>query len=226
MSAHPQASPLDQEQQLAALVAKTVGGDEAAWQALWIDLCPLVDAAVGRLRVVDRLPSYADHRRDIATAVMGSLREDGFRRLSMLGERLACRDGSFRSWLKSVVHNASVSHVRAQPEDLGVAHEEGRRWASFEPIPEDLADDRPPPSRGIEARRILAHARSILEPAQLAALCRWLAGDDFGEIAAALELAEGDKGAARLVRSAVKRLRLRFAPKARSASPDEIDQRG
>jgi DNA-directed RNA polymerase specialized sigma24 family protein len=225
MPAHPPAPPLDQEQQLAALVAKTVGGDEAAWQALWLDLCPLVHAAVGRLRVIGRLPSYADHRRDIATAVMKALREDGFRRLAMLGARLACRDGSFRHWLKSVVHNASIDHVRAQPEDLGVTHGEGPRWASFEPIPEDLTDDQPPPSRGIEARRILAHARSILEPAQLAALCRWLAGDDFGEIAAALELAEGAKGAARLVRSAVERLRFRFAPKPRSASPNKIDRR-
>jgi hypothetical protein len=67
-----------------------------------------------RWRVNGRLSRCPDGRRDVVLRVMGELREDGFRRLADLGERLACRDGSFRGWLWRVARNAAVSHVREQ----------------------------------------------------------------------------------------------------------------
>jgi DNA-directed RNA polymerase specialized sigma24 family protein len=195
------------EEELEALVERSRGGDEGAWRALWLALAPLVEQVAGRWRVTGRLSRCPDGRRDIVVEVMGSLREDGFRLLAVMGERLACRDGSFRRWLCTIARNAAICHVRAHPEYLGTAPSGAGRWARHVPIPAERPDERPSLIVQIEVRRILTRCPEILEPAQLDALCLWLRGDELAEIAVALELGE-DAGAAKLlVRAAVKRIR-------------------
>ncbi len=157
----PQASSY--EEALEALVERTLRGDKGAWHELWLALDPIVESVARRWRVAGRLSRCPDGRRDIVVRVMGELREDGFRRLAELGERLACRDGSFRPWLRTVACNAAVSHVRAHPEYLGAVDGGAARWARHVPLPEALEVDRDPTSRRIEARRLLARAKEVLE---------------------------------------------------------------
>ena len=201
MYRHRIANTRFKEEELEALVARCRAGDEEAWANLWLALAPLVENLARRWRVTGRLSQCPDQRRDMVTRVMGELREDGFRLLAALGERLSCRDGSFRRWLWTVARNAAISHVREHPEYLGRRETGARRWANHVPLAEALEDASPPLSRRIEVHRILTRARDLLEPAQLEALHGWLQGE----------------AATPLVRSAVERLRSRFAEKNRPA---------
>ena len=200
-----------QEEALEALVEQSRDGDEEAWAELWLALAPRIESIARRWRVTGRLSRCPDGQRDIVIRVMGALREDGFRRLAELAERLACRDGSFRGWLWKVARNAAISHVREHPEYLGPVEGGARRWARHVPLPDALEDERAPVSRQIEVRRILACCRDVLDPAQRHALDRWLQGDEPAEIAVTLPSGGGADAATRLVRSAVARLRARFA---------------
>ncbi len=189
------------------LVTRSRGGDVQAWGTLWMALDPWIEGVARRGAVMGRLSACPDARRDIVVRVMGDLRADVFRRLGELGELLERGDGSYRRWLCRVARNAAVSYVRAHAEYLGPSGEGAARWAEHVPLSEVQEEACAPESRGIDARRILEHARDVLAPAQAEALDRWLQGDDFAEIAAALSCAGGADGAARLVRSAVQRLR-------------------
>ncbi len=166
------------------LVTRSRDGDKRAWQALWLALAPLIERVARCARITGHLSRCEDARRNIVVGVMAELREDGFRRLADLGACLARRDGSFRGWIWRVARNVAVSHVRANVH-----------WADYEPPPEEVEDDRLPLERQIEARRLLARSRDVLDPAQQEAIDRWL---------------RGDAGEDRLVRSAVARLRRRF----------------
>jgi len=203
-----QANP--NEETLERLVERTLGGDERAWREVWLALDPMVEDVARRPRITGRLARCEDARRDVVVRVMEELRRDGFRGLVELGERLACRDGSFRPWLFRLARNVAVSYVRAHAEQLGRAEDGARQLALHVPLTDAIVDERSPPSRRIDARRILDRAREVLDPAQLDALCLWLRGDDVAEIAAALR--EDEAAAVQRVRSAVKRLRRRFAP--------------
>ena len=213
MRTHPISQANSNEEALERLVERTLRGDERAWQELWLALDPIVENVARRSRVAGRLSRCPDGRRDIVVRVMAALREDGFRRLAGLRERLACRDGSFRPWIWKLARDASVDHVRVQPEYMGRG---ARSWACSVPLPEALTDDRPAPCRQLEARRILACFEDVLDPAQRDAISRWLRGDDFAEIAATLGQGMGAGAAERLVRSGVERLRARFADRRRS----------
>jgi hypothetical protein len=208
------------EEHLAALVERSCEGDRQAWAELWLALAPFVERIAGRWRVTGRLSRCADERSNIVDRVMGELREDGFRRLAELGERLAQRDGSFRPWLWRVAANSAMGYVREHPEYLGPVEGGGSRWVTFSPLPDPdaLADKRRELLEAIEAHRMLAHAEETLDAVQLEALCQRMRGDELEEIAEALRL-DGEKEAKRLVRSGVERLRARFAVEQRRSTP-------
>ncbi len=203
---------------LADLVARSRDGDTEAWHELWLALAPLVENMARRGALTGPLSRCPDARRDIVVRVMEELHEDGFRRLSELGERLARRDGSFQGWILVIARNVAVSHVRAHAEYLGAGEEGGQRWAEHVPLKEAPKGASLPSSREIEGREIFERSVELLDPAQRDALGLWLQGDDFAEIAAALQLPGGAGAATRLVRSAVARLRARFAGGERCAT--------
>jgi DNA-directed RNA polymerase specialized sigma24 family protein len=198
MRAGSRAAVVSNEEMLAVLVARTRAGDERAWHALWLALEPVIERAAGSFRSAGRLSRCPDARQDVVVRVMGELRSDGFRRLVELAERLARRDGSHRGWLLRVARNAAVSQVRKHAEYLGPVEGGGRRWACKVALSESPEEACEPVMPWIEGHEVLARSGDVLD--------LWLRGADFDEIAAELDV-EGAAAAARLVRSAVQRLR-------------------
>ncbi len=211
MRRHPTEDPGPTEEQLADLVTASSGGDPEAWAQLWCALAPYVEKIAGSGRVTGELSRDEVERARIVDRVMGELREDRFRLLGELGARLARRDGSYLRWFLTVAMNSARDHVRSHPHYLGVREGEGGRWALFLPLDEEQEGERPDPTRLAEAHAIMAVAEKELTPAQLDALGRWLGCEDCAGIAAALDLEGGAGAGKRLLRSAIKRLRDRFA---------------
>jgi hypothetical protein len=78
------------------------------------------------------------------------------------------------------------------------------------PLAETGAGPTLDPVRRLQVLGVLERARSELRPDQLLALAAWLEGDDAAGIASRLGI-DDDKAAQRTLRSALKRLRDRFA---------------
>ncbi len=206
-----------EEDRLADLVKRTIAGDERAWGALWLVLDPRIERIAGQRRLMGPLSVERDERRDVVVRVMGQLQEDGFRRLGELLEVVERRDGSFWCRITTIVKSAAVDHVRAHAENVGSRSE--ARWAVLGALSEQIEDGGPGVLAGIEAREILALAATCLTPAQYDALCLWISGETFEEIARELRL-EGPLAARKMMRAAVKRLRDRLVPE----EEEEIDR--
>jgi DNA-directed RNA polymerase specialized sigma24 family protein len=147
---------------------------------------------------------------------MERLQERDFHRLRQYRERGAEAGGSFETWLRVVTKNTARDYLRSLP---GYDHAEKKLRSITVPI-----HDHEPTTSLVDAatlatgRQILAQAKLVLDDAQLEALVLWIQGHDHGEITMALAL-ESDKHAERLVRSALKRLRDRYASR---ESPDPV----
>ena len=199
------------EEHLEQLVRRSCAGDKKAWADVWLVLAPWVERVAGQWRVTSRLSRSMDERRNIALRVMGELREDGFRRLAELGERLAARDGSYRPWFATVATNSALKYVRQHPDYLAPIAGAPPGWVRQLPLHDQLEADGFDLVTVIDAPRILSRAREKLAPAQLEALCRWLRGEGASATAAALHLEGGAPAAARLVHAALARLRFHHA---------------
>ena len=193
------------------LVGKIRAGDEAAWQALWLQVERVVKAAAGSFRALSRLSRDKDALGDVVANVMGELRRDDFRRLADLDERLARRDGSWRWWLRTVARNEARTYVRDHEGYLGHVEGGGSRWARKVEFSDERGEGRHPAFRCVEAHLILAWAHDELTRPQLGALLLWLQDASPAEIAEEMELRGGAAEAKRLVHSAVERLRYKFA---------------
>ncbi len=232
MQKHLGAQAILKEEDLEDLVHRSLRGETRAWTKLWEALAPLVEGIARRASLTGPLARRAEERCSIVVRFMGELRAHRSHLLVELGEQLALRDGSYRPWLSRIAINAAITHVRRHPDYLGKGARRGTRWASLVALEDALVDPCRAPLERIEACRILQGAREVLDPAQLEALCRWLQGDDFDEIAAALHLDGGAPAAMRLVHSGVERLRFRFARPNRSGdsaptsrpAPKKIDR--
>ncbi len=199
------------EERIEALIARAIAGDKRALGDLWVTLTPSIESMAGRFRVANRLSERREERDEIVLRVMEQLHADGFRSLRQLHAVMKEGGGAGRAWLSGVVRNVAIQFVRDHPENSG---RRAFSWVELVPLTDEIEEDRVPDEerivRAIDAGRIMAWAEEHLGPDQLSALRLWRTGCDDEEIAAALGLA--DAGAAhRLVRSAQKRLRDRFA---------------
>ena len=208
---------------LVDLARRVADGAEQAWRELWVAIEPTLWAVTGKWRIVGPLSEREDDRRNIVLVVMERLRDDRFRRVRSFLESLGRRgEGSFRAWVATVAAHTAIDYVRTHAEYSnvrrapGAPESAGSRWVRLDPMPESGPAAGGPSSQELarvtSALVLLERAKHLLRQEQLDALRLWLEDHDHAEIAERLELpgaAEADK----LVRSALKRLRDRYAGK-------------
>ena len=205
------------DEELEHLVARVCDGDEAAWQTLWQQLDPRLDALVKRRRLLGPLSQRDDDRRGVVLLVMARLRQDAFRRLKLYRrERREKPELRLLPWLSVVTKRVAIDYMRAQEGYVPTGPRQGGKRPAELVEPGTL----PPGSRGpgtrpqitkeLTAREMLAWAKGNLPEDQCRALGLRLEKDASAEdIASALGLATSEE-AERLVRAAHARLRREF----------------
>jgi len=199
-----------------ALVTRTVGGDEGAWQALvahlWVELRGFVRTS----RTMGSFGRSDDHVNDVLTRLVERLRRDDSHGLRLYAPwRARNPEKTFADWIRIVTSNIMRRYVHDQ---LGPAVEDGgtplpsvkRLLNEFvqSPVLEELGV-RPPITDAQTAQELLTFARMRLPEGQCAALMLWIEGASFEEIAGELGLREA-KAAERAVRAATAVLRRHF----------------
>ncbi|MBL8610635.1 MAG: hypothetical protein JNL38_25070 [Myxococcales bacterium] len=197
------------------LLTRVVAGDTRAWHRFWSEAEATIWPVTGNPRVLGRLAGEIDERRAVVVAVMNRLRDSDFARLRAFVGRAGDRaPRALAAWLVVVTTRVAIDHLRAHERYRDRRLRDGvPRWIEVLPLDDD-ADGAAPPRLSTEdmvtARSALGFARSTLAGDQLAALEGWLEGRDVDELRATLALRDRE-AATRLVRSALKRLRDRYA---------------
>jgi hypothetical protein len=209
---------VERDAELERLVEAAAGGEEAAWQGLWVALEPRLGGLVRKPSFLGRIADRPDLQRDIVLEVMARLRADGWRRLQVYLE--ARRDNPrlrFMSWLGVVAKRVGVDVIRASPDYLDRRRDaepvsSAGKWVDPVTLPPDsqMPGARPPMTRRGTAMEILRHAGTAIPDDQRRALELWTQNQSFDEIAGELALPGGAKEAERLVRAALDRLRRHF----------------
>lgn len=203
---------------LAAHVPLVIGGDGSAWKELVAQLEPLLIQLLRRSRTLGAMRHNVDDCRAVMINVLERLKRDDYRGLRLFQPWAAANPGKdFGDWIRIVTVNLARDHVSSR---LGFAERAGDEAPLNKRMLHTLAsllpgdDDhrlafRPLMTDAQLARELLEYAARSLDPAQLRALRRWLAGASFDEIAAELGLA-APRDADKLVRAALARLRRHF----------------
>jgi RNA polymerase sigma factor (sigma-70 family) len=186
-------------------------GQEEAWPDLVAELHPLA-VRLCRLRLRSRTESSDDICRDVATKTLERLKRSGYAALRRYSEtREKYPDLGFESWLRVVVGNVCIDHLRSLPGHQRVRDGKERRHVtkkqvalSSEPAgPDDIR-------RHVEIRRVLTWLSDPAFPNdQREALALWMRGHNAAEIAEVLGLPMA-ADATRLLRAGRQRLRRRF----------------
>lgn len=202
---------------LAAQVPRVVGGDASAWSELVVGLEPLLLQLLRRSRTLGPMRHSVDDCRAVMISVLERLRRDDFRSLRLFQPWAEANPGKdFGDWLRIVTINLARDHVSARlgardDDDAPLNKRMLNTLASLLPgDDDDRLGFRPAMTNVQLARELLECAARVLEPAQLHALRRWMAGAGFAELAAELGLAN-PRDADKLVRAALARLRRQFA---------------
>lgn len=197
-----------------ALLQRVVAGDVLAWHSLWKAVEPTVWHITGRWQLVGQLSKRDDDRRNIVVDVMHRLQDDGHRRIrAFLAAEPSAAKSSFKAWLVTMTTRAAIDYLRAHPEfDAARGRAGEARWFKVVPMsdPDGRSTVADAPSKAAVSE-LLDRARRDLRNDQLRALSLWLEGGTHLEIEQELGLRDAGAGE-RLVRSALKKLRDRFAP--------------
>ena len=204
---------MDDDDGLRQLVSRTVGGDPAAWQALWAAIEPRLQRMVGHPGFLGRLGQREDDRRNIVVEVMARLRADGHRRLGLFVDAHARNpDLRFSSWLRVLAKRVGIDYLRSHAEyvDRRRRGEQGE-WVDVGTLPSasKLPGGRPPVTDLGTAQELLRYAAGAVTDQQRRALELWVQTESYDAIARALELADASE-AERMVRAVIERLRRRF----------------
>lgn len=207
---------------LAAYVPRVVGGDEAAWQELVVQLEPHLMALLRSSRALGPMRQNVDDCRAVMINVLERLKKDDFRGLRLFERWVVANPGKdFGDWIRIVTVNMARDHVSSR---LGAAKRgddetpHNKRMlntlASLLPADDDhrLAF-RPLMTNDQLARELMEYAARALDRVQLRALTLWIEGASFEELAAELELPR-PQDATKLVRAALARLRRHFGDQA------------
>lgn len=202
---------------LAVYIPRVVAGDGPAWQELMTQLEPHLLQLLRRGRTLGPMRHNLDDCRAVMTAVLERLWKDDYRGLRLFQPWADAHPGKdFGDWIRIVTVNIARDHVSAR---LGAEQGEGEvprnkrlmnTLASLLPREDDhRLGFRPSMTNTQLARELLEYAASSLDPVQFRALCRWIEGATFAELADELGLPT-PRGADKLVRAALARLRRRF----------------
>lgn len=187
--------------ELTRLLPGVLGGEAAAWQAFVAALEPALVQLLSRSRVMGHLRENVDDCRAVVVAVLERLKKNDFRALRLFAPWMEVHPGKgFGDWIRIVATNRARDHVtaRAVLETLRTLTD------SLEGV-----GRRPAFTDAMQARQILDFAEGSLPIEQLRALRAWMEGASFEDVARGQGLG-GARGAERLVRSALARLRRRF----------------
>jgi DNA-directed RNA polymerase specialized sigma24 family protein len=207
---------------LAAYVPRVVGGDEAAWQELVVQLEPHLMALLRRSRTLGPMRQNVDDCRAVMISVLERLKKDDYRGLRLFQPWVAANpEKDFGDWIRIVTVNVARDHVSSRLGAAKRADDEPPRnkrmlntLASLLPADDDhrLAF-RPLMTNHQLARELMEYAAQTLDRVQLRALQLWIEGASFEELAAKLDLPR-PQDANRLVRAALARLRRHFGDQA------------
>jgi hypothetical protein len=205
---------LDSEAFLEDLVVAVIGGDEAAWQQLWIGLEPRLLKIVSQPRFLGPLGGREDDCRNIVVEVLSRLRADGCKRLRLyLDTRTGNPSLKLMTWIRVVTKRVGIDYMRGHPDYIDRRHRGGRagEWVDAGTLPSGsrLRGERPPFTNRGTAQQLLRYAAGAIPEVQRRALELWVQSESYDAIAR--ELALGDASEAeRFVRAAIERLRRRF----------------
>jgi len=206
------------DRQLEILVASAAAGDTASWRLLWEDVEPWLEKVVGNPRFLGRVGQRDDDRSNIIVEVMARLHADGFHRLKLYVEtRRSSPQLKFKTWLRIVAKRVGIDYLRGHQNYIDRRRDPERGTAPGEwvepgtlPSQSRMPGEKPPLTNRGTALELLRYAAASVPEPQLSALEAWTEGASYADIARELELAEGDRGAEKLVRAAIERLRRRF----------------
>jgi DNA-directed RNA polymerase specialized sigma24 family protein len=204
--------------EIEALVSSVAAGDEDAWRQLWHRLEARLWRLVRKRTFPGRQPRHDDDCRDVVVAIMARLRQHRFARIRRyLASRSANPHLSFIRWVIVVAKRVAIDCVRGHPDYVDrrrAAAGPSGVWIRSVPLPHgDLAGDAVSVITAVTARQIMSYAAGALSDPQRRALELWTEQLTHDEIARALAL-ERPAEAARLVHSALARLRRRFRSEA------------
>jgi DNA-directed RNA polymerase specialized sigma24 family protein len=201
---------------LETLIFAVIAKEDGAWAKLWQALEPRLLGILGRPRVLGRLATSEDDRRNVVVEVMARLAEDDHHRLRLYVDARSKRPGlSFMPWLIVVTKRIAIDYMRAHGDYVDRRHESDAsangRWVVPGTLPSasKLGAARPPYTNRGTAQEMIRFAGQVLSEDQRAALKLWIEGNGFDAIAGELGN-KSAKDAERLVRAALERLRRRF----------------
>jgi hypothetical protein len=174
------------------LVAQVLAGEADAWPRLIAWLHPRLDDMTRTSRFLGSLRESHDHRQNVVVAVLEKLARQEHRGLrTFLPWREAHAGKTLADWLRIVTANVAREYVE---RTLGGPDRDDGAKRLLHTLASALRDTgagfRPAVTDAQTVRQILEYAGQHLGGTQLAALSAWLAGADFGEIAAELGLAD------------------------------------
>lgn len=192
-------------------IEKVLAGDEEAWSELMAEVHPLaIQLCRYRLRCADE--EQEELCRDVASKTLERLRKANFAALRRYAEtRQEYPNLRFRTWLRAVVGNVCIDHLRTLPGHSRVREGGARRHkiTATRVLTQEPAS-KSDTQRQVEIRRVLAWLCDPTFPEkQREAISLWVLGYDAAEIATKMELAAA-ADATRLLRAGRQRLRRRF----------------
>jgi hypothetical protein len=190
---------------------RSLAGNETAWVHLLGGLWDEVEKRVERSRMMGQLRSSVDDRREVVSRVFERLRRNELRALRTFPAwRERHPDKTFADWLAILVANVIRDYVSERLGDVDVSGAGLKRLINTLAESLDIGDEaralRPEITNALVAAELIAAARTRLAPDQWSALCGWLAGGDFAEIAGEHGW-KGPEVARSKVRAAIARLR-------------------
>jgi hypothetical protein len=197
------------------VLRQVLRNDQVAWMTLFSRFGPMVTAIARTSRAMGSYRNSEDDVRNVMAQVFERLRRDDYRALrTYVPWHNKNPSKTFSDWLTIVTVNVVRSYMSAKlgapREDKASAKQLVNTFAEGLNLDGDEPIVLPHMTTKETAQRIIAYAQDHLADDQLAVLAGWLEGSSFAEMAAELHLADA-KGAERLLRAALARLRRQFA---------------